>query len=42
MDEEGVTVPIPSTGIEEPSANVTGGSDDDFSREEKRDDIPVR
>ena len=33
------TVPIPSTGIDEPSAQVTGGKDKDNLRDEKMADI---
>ena len=35
-------VPILSIGIEEPSANVTGGNEEDNSRDQERVDILVR
>ena len=41
-DDDNDTVPIPSTGIEEPAAKVIGGKEEDNSRDEKRADIPIR
>ena len=41
-DGDNWTVHMPSTGIEEPSAKVIEGNEEDGSRLEKMVDIPVR